>query len=681
MHGNNLKASFQQRIKQLSPKQKQSLAKLLSITPDKAKLVACVTMLNDQAIDSKELKTFAQSALPEHFVPQVWKQVQGIPRTSNRKINRQNAQDYAWQELAKIEDDDGFDIFGDDIFGTSAYVAPTNETEALLAKIWSDVLAVGDISIHDEFIEVGGDSLLSIRILARINKAGLSIATEDFFEFPTIAGQAKAISKASENSYEQGSTKGTFALIPIQHWLFERVQIDPQHWNQSILLAVDEKLDFQSLERAFQKLLFQHDALRIAFEQNDALQWQQKYLPLDTQLAVDYIDIAQHSEPKQNEFIEQHCNLLNQSMNLSKGNLARMAFFKTQTGVPNKLVITIHHLVIDAESWRILLEDLQAFWTSFADGATPALPRKTTSFKYWSEKLVDYAQSKTLNSELAYWLKQTSQVKNPVDFEVFPNDLHQNTEGSGHVISTFLDKDKTAFLLNEMPKRFKIEVKDTLISALVLVIQKWSNNNEVLIDIEGHGREDLYDNIDISRTIGWFTSVFPVLFCIKPESQPIDTLLSVSNTLKAIPKKGIGHGLLREIKLNETLKQQTHSELCFNYLGRVDTHDSDTQTDLIKTLATKIGQTRSSACLRAFHLEVNAKVENGQLHVDWSYSQHIHKADTIETLASEFIQALTTLLALDTPLAIEDNEEDLFDLLDLEDDELDAIAKALSGDN
>jgi non-ribosomal peptide synthase protein (TIGR01720 family) len=558
------------------------------------------------------------------------------------------------------------------------FVPPSNEIEQTLANIWSEVLGCGDISIHDEFLEVGGDSLFSIRILARINKAGLSIATADFFEFPTIAGQAKAISKASENSYEQGSTKGEFALIPIQNWLFERVQIDTHHWNQSILLAVDEKLDFASLERAFQKVLLQHDALRLAFMQGPDLQWQQAYLPLDSQLPIQHVDCSKLNQQKQSELIEQHCLTINHSMDLSKGNLAQAVFFESPLGEPNKLALVIHHLVIDAESWRILLEDLQNCWTHFAQGTTPVLPRKTTSFKHWSNKLIDYAQSNALNSEVDFWHAQTSHAKIPVDFDVT---AEENNEGSSQLISTSLDQETTALLLQDIPKKLKVDVKDVLISALIIALQKWSLQQEVLIDIEGHGREDLFENINTSRTIGWFTTVFPVIFNINPQAELNDILLSVSNTLKSIPRKGIGHGLLRENKHENLLQKQTLSQVCFNYLGQIDTHKSDTEVGLIKPLANNIGSTRSQACLRAFYLEVNAKVENGQLFINWSYSHNVHKAETIQSLASEFNQTLCKLLEIDTGLATEEDEDDLFDLADFESDELDAITNALSGDN
>jgi aryl carrier-like protein len=201
-----------------------------------------------------------------------------------------------WQE-AEIHEQYQEDIFIDD------FVAPSNDLETTLANIWSEVLGCGENSVNDNFLEVGGDSLLSIRILARINKAGLSIATEDVFEYPTIAEQAKVIKSADNHSYEKGSTTGAFSLIPIQSWLFERIKIDPQHWNQTLLLSASEHLDLLSLERALQKLLSQHDALRSVFDKNLEGKWQQTFMPLSSHLPLQIVNISNTTAEQQNQQI------------------------------------------------------------------------------------------------------------------------------------------------------------------------------------------------------------------------------------------------------------------------------------------------------------------------------------------------------------------------------------------
>ena len=672
MQNDNLGEYYQQRLNNLSAAQKKALQEQLGITPasTKGKLFACVSTVHKELIDTAELKALLQAKLPEHFVPQVFRQVQGLPRTSAGKIDRQQAPSFAWQDLPEIQDD----TF--DIFGGSEYVAPTNETEKLLASIWSDVLGTDNISIFDEFLEVGGDSLLSIRILSRISKTGLNIATEDFFAYPTIAGQAKAIISASQDSYDEGSTKGVFPLIPIQQWLFERVSPYPKQWNQSLLISTQETLDFESLERAWQKVLLQHDSLRSVFSKSDSGEWQQRYAPIKATLPLQHIDCCEVDENTQRALCKEYCQELNQSMELHDGDLARLAFFETAPGSANVLAIVVHHLIIDAESWRILLEDLQQFWQEFAFGKTPSTNRKTTSFKHWANKLKDYAQSDALFDEIPFWQAQASQLTIPYDFEACGED---NNEASCEVMSLVIDEEMSAFILHHLPKSLHVSVKDILIFTLVTSLQNWLNTDEVVIDIEGHGREALFENVNISRTIGWFTTVFPVLFKRVPNGVLPSTILNVSKTLNDIPNNGIGHGLLRENRQDSDLKQQRHSPVCFNYLGQTESADTTSLENDFVVFENNIGQPRSPECLRAFALEVNAIIEQEKLHVDFSYSRNLHKADSISDLLNEYQQTLKTLLTIDSTAVSDDEDDDLFDLSDLGSSDIDAITKALTG--
>jgi non-ribosomal peptide synthase protein (TIGR01720 family) len=659
------------RLAKLSPTQKQKLADKLSIsmkTTD-AKLVACVTVTNDQLIELPTLKRFAESRLPQHFIPQIWKQVQYLPRLPSGKIQRNNATNFAWAELEE-PCDDTFDIFGDD-----SYVAPTNETEKTLSQIWSDVLGAGDISIHDEFLEVGGDSLLSIRILARINKAGLSITTEDFFTFPTIAGQAKAISNSGKNLYEQGTTKGIFDLIPIQHWLFERIQHDPQHWNQNVVLNTRKDLDFPSLERTVQKILSQHDVLRSVFRKEQNNQWKQEFLPLNTtQLPLAFVDLSNEDEDSQTNIIEQYSQELNHSMDLTTGPLIKIVYFQMYENQLNKLLIAVHHLIIDAESWRILLEDMQTCWTSFSDGKAPSLPNKTSSFKLWSEKLKTYAQSNVLIDEQAYWHRQTTSRHSniPQDMKCRTDD---NIAKTTQLVTQSVDPQTTTLLLKTLPKQHKIEARDVLICALICSINQWSNTAKILIDVEGHGREDIFSNVDISRTIGWFTSVFPVLFEFESTHDLATNLQNTQKIIKQIPNKGIGHGIIRELSQDSNLKQQRNSEICFNYLGQTTHPKSNDQP--LQMVQHNIGQPRSPNGMRAYLIEVNARVHDDQLIVDWFYSDKIHFKSTIESLARIFNKTLVELVNLDQiqPTSFENDSVNSFDL---DENELNSISNILS---
>ena len=671
------------RIANLSNTQKQKLAQKLGLSNKHAdtKLIACITSVDNQPVTRDELQSHVANRLPKYAVPQEWKQVTQLPRTPAGKLQRKGLEQVDWQ-LLKIpepaQDDDFFDLFDDD-----EYVAPRNETESLLAQIWCDVLGIDKVSIHDEFLEVGGDSLLSIRILARINKAGLNIATEDFFDYPTIAGQAQAMMKTDEKQYDAGRTTGEFSLIPIQSWLFDRIQVDPQHWNQSLLLNVDEALSFLALDRTVQHLFAHHDALRLAFDSNErtgvaaATISSQHYEPLGSQLPVASIDLTDKSSTERLAFIENYANQQNKTLNLSGGQLVSITFFKTPSKEPNQLLLIINHLIIDAESWRILIEDLSVSWASFNRGTKPSLPEKTSSFQLWSENLADYAQSTDLLAQLPYWCKQTSQTRLPVDFA---NAAKQPTAASTEVLTLHFDEQQTAALKASSANAQTGGIKSYLLCALTLSLLHWTQRESLVIDIEGHGREDLFDNADVSRTLGWFTTVYPVRFKIGRHSALIDALQEVSRTLDAVPQNGVGHGLLRYINQVPELCNMENSQVCFNYLGEVDKGSGPSGDVLVEPVEANIGEPRSPRGLRAFALEINAKITQNQLQIDWSYSRDLHQLSTIESLA-ETCKGLLLELGQTQVAESAVDDDDLFALDDFAENELDALSQALSQTN
>lgn len=675
--------NYQDKIQQLSEAQREVLAQKLQAAlgdatlSKQAKLVACIKEASSEQANVDEIKQFATSRLPAHLVPQSIQLVEDLPRNETGKLARDNLPSFSFKVIDRpaVSIDENESAF--DEYDELEFVAPRNQIEQTLANIWSEVLGAGEVSVHDNFLEVGGDSLLSIRILARINKAGLSIATEDFFEYPTIAEQAKVISTTAQNSYEQGSTQGTFEIIPIQHWLFERIKIDTHHWGQNLLLEVPKSLDFASLEQALQKLLLHHDALRSVFNQEASGQWQQTMLPLSPELPLQSVDIGNITASQVGSVIEGYAKKLNSSMDLSGGSLIKLRHFSCPSSEQNQLLLTVHHLIIDGESWRILLDDLTNAWFSFANGQTPSLGAKTSSFKLWSQKLQDYAQSMDVQNELAYWQQQqpSNQCTLPEDFD---NASIDNISASTQILTTHFNASETTTLL-QLTKNEKVEFIELLICALVDAMGNWTNHPNLQLDIESHGREALFDKVDVSRTLGWFTTVFPVLFETHEDSDLGQKLSSVQRCLKAIPNNGIGYGVLRELTPNSPLKQQANSQVCFNYLGNTDNHNQQhkQQLDIINQ---NIGQVRSCSGLRAYLIEVNAQIESGQLRVDWSYSNKFHLTQTIEALADRFKQCVTALLNLDfNQLSLNITEPaNTFELADLDAGELDAIANMLS---
>ena len=714
--------AIKQNIAGLSDAQKQALSETLrpQLGGNNAKLAASYVTASDKDVSPDELTEFASKFLPKQSTPQLWREVKTLPRTNAGKIQRKHLSDYQWQEVAAkpadedIDDDDFLAMFDD-----AEYVAPRNDTETVLAKIWAEVLGVDQVSVDDDFLEVGGDSLLSIRILARINKAGLSIATEDFFQYPTIAGQAAAIIKTSQsdtqNDVEIGETTGSFPLTPIQYWFIENIQEDLHHWNQAVMMEVDENRTFANLQRAVMRLHQIHDALRINLDDvqdNKTLDknWQQHYLPLRNNLALDYVDLSHVDDEQMKLEIEKRCNVGHQSFSFKQGglkqdglkqaNLNQFILFKTKDGIDNLLVIIVHHLVIDAESWRILFEDLETSWQQYELGMRPELPDKTSSFRLWSEKLREFASSPQALSQIPYWQEQKSQSRLPVDFVEPNSDTHLPLKSQDtFVLSTTLPDDVNAQSIEALAKQLKLTTREVLIYSLLESLYSWGGVDEILLDIESHGREPLFNKVEISRTIGWFTTVFPCLFTRHHQGQLLDSLYAVKDTINHIPNNGIAHGVLKYLESDSSSNNSlgdpaSKSQVCFNFLGRVERSRYE---------GFALGQARSPNGRKAYVLEVNAKIVDEQFVLEWSYSTKLHKRESIEALSEQFSKALRDLISFcatseNTPAygnetelkagtvaSLEpeflDDEDDMFDLDNFDDASLDALSNAISNNS
>jgi non-ribosomal peptide synthase protein (TIGR01720 family) len=310
------------------------------------------------------------------------------------------------------------------------------------------------------------------------------------------------------------------------------------------------------------------------------------------------------------------------------------------------LLITIHHLVIDGVSWRVLLEDLQTLYTQFNMSETGALPAKTSSYKKWAETLRDFAQTATLKAEVPYWLGMKNEARLPRDISPTAGD---NLEYESRKVSVSLSVEDTRALLTEVPAVYHTQINDVLLTALAQAFAAWTGHNRVLVDLEGQGREDLAEDIDVSRTVGWFTTVFPVLLDLEGREQPGAALQGVKEQLRALPNHGLGYGLLRYLCADETVMAQLaalpKAEIGFNYLGRFDQTQNemamftaDEEVDFSHHLHGANGERRHL-------LSVNGLIVSRQLHFDWTYSERVHRRATVEALAQTFITSLQALIA------------------------------------
>jgi non-ribosomal peptide synthase protein (TIGR01720 family) len=436
-------------------------------------------------------------------------------------------------------------------------------------------------------------------------------------------------------------------LTPIQHWFFEQDLPEPHHYNQARLLEGPPNLDAAFLEEALTCLLRHHDALRLRFARTQT-GWKQRNAEVDEETASFFsrMDLSSLPAVAQQQVIEAAAAKSQASLNLEHGPLLRAVLFSLGPETPCRLLLIIHHLAVDGVSWRILLEDLETAYQQLLRGEAPQLPAKTTSFQRWAEQLSDYAQSETLLRETDYWLagKRQRVASLPVDHLVGPE---ANTEESARIITITLSAAETQALLQDVLKAYHTQINDVLLTALVETFRAWTGAPALLVDLEGHGRESILEEIDLSHTVGWFTSIFPVLLDIEGVSGPGETLPAIKEQLRQVPQRGIGYGLLRYLRKDREiagrLQQMPQAEISFNYLGQFDQGVSE--ATLFRPARESSGPVLSPRGKRRHLLELIGSVADGQLRLIWIYSDLIHTRATIELLAHRYKEVLRELIA------------------------------------
>jgi non-ribosomal peptide synthase protein (TIGR01720 family) len=514
------------------------------------------------------------------------------------------------------------------------YVAPRSLIEQKLAAIWSKILKIENIGIHDNFFNIGGDSIISIQVVSRARAEGIHFSVKDVFSHPTIAGLATvAESSRTEATLkpDQELTRGEVPLTPIQEWFFKRDLVEYHYFNQAILLQVSEKLDMPLLRQAFRLLVTHHDALRYRYKKRES-SWVQ-YCADEGSFSLDEIDLS-HSENLEVD-IERTCASIQKSLNINQGPLVKAALIDCGKTKPQRLFIVIHHLVIDGVSWGILIEDLEKIYSALASKKLPTFPPKSHSYQQWSHALQIYAQSKQIEDEMAYWENIDKKIAQ------LPQDFNRGKARSAETqrVRVSLNKTETTNLLQKVPEAYRTQINDILLASLALSSGDWTQDYRVSLYLEGHGREDIIEEMDLSRTIGWFTSIFPVNLKISAPDDIGEAIKEVKETLRQIPHKGIGYGILRYLKKSAF---SSYPSLSFNYLGQRDKITSSSS----KFVHAKesYGATTGGENAPSHHLIVNGRIQDDVLQVDFFYSPNHYQKQTIQKLAQNYEKRLKQII-------------------------------------
>jgi amino acid adenylation domain-containing protein/non-ribosomal peptide synthase protein (TIGR01720 family) len=577
------------------------------------------------------LREHLKRKVPEYMVPAAFVFLDMFPLTTNGKIDRKAlpAPEHHRPELA------------------DRYVAPRSPVEERLTEIWSRVLRVERIGVHDNFFELGGDSILSIQSVAAARRAGLMLTAKEMFTYQTIAELAAVIDGKTDVRLSQDMPEGSVPLTPIQRWFFEQNLDDPHHYNQALLLAVGERLERSLLERALMELSRQHDALRLRYV-HDETGWRQYYSTADEPPPLDWVDTVQFDNTTRSHMIESMSVSTHRMLDLEQGPLWRVLYHDAGPDRLGRLLIVVHHLAVDGVSWRPLLEDLETIYLQLKSGQTVQLPSKTASFRAWSEELQDFAASDALRAELSYWKTVVSESEVPaVGKPEQPIDpVLGNTEGEAATVMAVLEVNETHALFHAVPPVYNTQINDVLLTALAQAWRRETGSSVLFANVEGHGREPLLKELDLSRTVGWFTSIFPLRLELPPTSTEWDpgaALKSVKEQLRKVPRHGIGYGLLRYLVNDAGLAELPEPCVVFNYFGQFDQVLSGSR--LFRFAEESSGPWRSPKQRRRHALEINSMVKDGRLELAWTYCPALHSADSIERLAAEFLTALEDLIA------------------------------------
>jgi non-ribosomal peptide synthase protein (TIGR01720 family) len=620
------------RIERLSPQQRALLAQRLSHgapssngrSPAQSSKQLAAYVVTGSGAQASDLRNFLNARLPHYMTPAHIVVLDALPLTPNGKVDRN-----ALPDPAQVRHTTATEL-----------AVPKNEIEEKLTAIWSAVLGMDPIALNDNFFEIGGDSILSIQVVAKARQAGLKLAPAQLFQHQTIAELAAAIGgDGAPPAAHVAPSTGDIPPTPIQHWFFEQQFAEPQHWNQALLLETPD-LDPEHLQRAAHALAQQHDALRLTFARHEG-QLKQRVVADVARVGIERIDLRDVPSSDITSAIQRHAASLQTSLNLEAGPLMRLGYFDLCQGRASRLLIVIHHLAVDGASWQTILEDLGTAYLQSQRGVPIQLPPATTSFHDWAQRISIHAQSTPVQRELNFWRKHlaTDAPELPLDSEGV------NDEASTREIIIELNERETHALLRELPATHDIRINEALAAATVRALSEWTESDAQLIGLEGHGREAITEGMDLSRSVGWFTAFYPAALTWRKRAPMLSAAQEVARQLRQINARGVSYGALRYLSHDATVRQELAAlpqpQVLLNYLGQFSQMLSG--LSLFKLADELPGAVHSPRALRHHLIEINAAVVSGRLRATWQYSANLHRPETIQALADAFADTLRML--------------------------------------
>jgi amino acid adenylation domain-containing protein/non-ribosomal peptide synthase protein (TIGR01720 family) len=576
-----------------------------------------------------ELRDWVADRLPSYMVPAASVHLGRLPLTANGKL------DVAALPEPSVQRDDL----------ALEYVAPSSDLEASVAAAWSRALGIDRVGLEDNFFDLGGDSITSIQVVARLAEEGLVASPADLFRHQTVASLARAVTSTRQRAAEQGLVDGPVPPTPILRRFFALDAPRPDQYSIGVTLRLALPVATEELASALERLVRHHDALRLRARPGEGPEsgWRidhgAPYRPPVARLELSDVD-----DPElRRRTLDAARDDLHRSFDLAHGRLFAALSHPAEDGDGERLLLAAHHLAMDGLSWRVLIEHLEHLLTR---GPRAELPAKTSSFKAWAETLDAAGAASVDDDERRLWRAQT-----PADAPRLPRPDGVDVAGASdpglrrdtETLEVRLDRETTARLATVVPRALRTRMSEALLAALAAALAPWTGDRRLHVDVETHGRpDDRFPKLDLGRTVGWLTSVHPLLLDPGPaDADPLHRLRAVKEQMRRIPDEGVGWGLLRWGDEGAEWAARSQPEVAFNHLGRLDPPTSER---LLAPTAEPVGQEQAGDTPRRHLLEVGTRVVDGELVASWIFAPRVHGRDEIAARAEEFLARVVELV-------------------------------------
>ena len=525
---------------------------------------------SDIEVSVSEIRDRLSENLPDYMIPSYMMQIPEIPMNRSGKLDK--------KALPEIENKK-----------ESEYIAPRNEAEEAVCEALSEIMNVEKVGINDSFFELGGDSIKAIRIISKLRKAGYTLSVKEIMNGKTAEKIAAYIKNTNERlKYEQGAVSGKIVSTPIIKSFGEWQLAKPEHYNQSAMISVDG-LDNKVIHEAINEIVKHHDILRAVYRNKEL-----EILPIAESRLVDFYEFDYSEVSDKYKAVEDKCIEIQESIDLVNGPLVKSAVF--EFGDTKQMMLCIHHLAVDGVSWRILQEDFETAVKQLNSGEKVVLPEKTASFIEWSNKLKEYGE-KLESSEIEYWKKHNAKI---VEGMV----AGQCSENKAVSKKAVLSKETTEKLLTKSSNAYGAKIDEVLLAGLARAVGRITGQRNISVLLEGHGREEIHEPINIDRTVGWFTNLYAVSLDCSANND--ESIINAMDAVRGVPNMGMGYGYT---------EHESEPDICFNYLG--DFGETSASSEY------STGRDTSTENDIGVDLSLNGSVSEGQLefHISSKYGK------------------------------------------------------------